>query len=180
MVVGADVGAWGHLFEPPVMFFPNTRCNHSNTRTTVEWLDRAGYDSFLIHERGGMVQLSGGCWTHDYETWMWSNVVSVSRRHRPALAARFAARPVKDDASTWSCEAAVALDDDAAATEPGGSRRLLLLRAPHSADQTDWHAAAEDFALRNGMSSGGGCDNVACISGVLTELLYLTCAGGAH
>ena len=65
-----------------------TECDTSkeSLKVAVVELDAFGFDSYLVGKGGELLRLSGGCWVDDYETWAWSNVVSVSRSLRPSLA----------------------------------------------------------------------------------------------
>ena len=50
----------------------------SNLRTTVEFLDSLGYDSYMLGGRNAL-QLNRLCWNAEYETWTQSDILSISR-----------------------------------------------------------------------------------------------------
>ena len=51
----------------------------SSLKDTIVWLDRAGFDCYLLWTGGSNWRLSG-CWVDAFETRSWSNVVCVNRR----------------------------------------------------------------------------------------------------
>ena len=59
-----------------------------NLGAVVAWLDALGLDAYLVGAGASLLFLSGGCWSVDFETWAWSNVVAVSRAAAPLAAAR--------------------------------------------------------------------------------------------
>ena len=49
-----------------------------NLHDAVAWLDDLGYDTYLLGRRNAM-RINGNCWNGRFETWSWSDLLSIRR-----------------------------------------------------------------------------------------------------
>lgn len=135
----------------------------SSLRKVIGTLGDA-FDTYLIGNDGALIDLK--CWSREYETWWWSNVIAVRSNTRPTLANTLRLR--EDLWTTKSLDNLIQSSTNKNCQTP--------LRPPSTKTFQAWKSTATEFAESNDFSRGGGCtDSQACVASLLLANLIQEC-----